>query len=293
MGMNFEQLKNTKAIITTLSIHAVLLILALYFVFTVPAQAAIEELGMEVNLGTTEDGFGDDQPEDPNDPAALDLADAQQTKMAEVIASDIANIHTDDNDVEERVAVTKPKVTAKPDIKKTIQPESTKTPKPTTTKHNAKNNTPVAKTSTTTKPKYQFQGGAGTGGNQASGEREGTGEGIGKGAGDMGVPGGTPGAENYKGKPGKGNSLLDFSLENRHITNKPSTIANFSKGGTVKVSVKVNKQGQITSWNVVSGGSEELKAIVAQKIKEVKFNTSSTAPIEQIGTISFNFKAGK
>lgn len=291
--MNFEQLKNTKAIVTTLSIHAVLLILALYFVITVPAQTVIEEMGMEVNLGTTEDGFGDDQPEDPNDPASLDLADAKQAKMAETVAEDIANIHTDDHASEERVAITKPTVTTPSDKKKTILQEPKTNTKPNTSQDANPNNNAVAKTTTAAKPKYQFQGGAGTGGNQAAGEREGTGEGIGQGAGDMGVPGGTPGAANYQGKPGKGNSLLDFNLENRHIVSKPSTNANFAKGGTVKVNVKVNKQGQITSWNFVSGGSEELRAIVSQKIKDVKFNPSSTAPIEQIGTISFNFKAGK
>lgn len=291
--MNFEQAKNTKAIVTTVSIHALLLLIAAYFVITVPAQAAVEELGMEVNLGTTEDGFGDDQAEDPNDPAALDLADANQAKLAEDISEDIANIHTDDHADAERVVVNKPKE-VNPNTKKTITPNTPTTPVKNNNK-NQNNNTNTAKATVNTaaQPKYRFEGGAGQGGNQAAGQREGGNQGIGNGDGDMGVPGGTPGADNYKGKPGRGNSLLDFNLENRHIVSKPSTSASFTKGGTVKVSVKVNKQGVITSWNFVSGGTDELRAIVSQKIKDVKFNSSSTAPIEQIGTINFNFKAGK
>ena len=151
------------------------------------------------------------------------------------------------------------------------------------------NNKPVAKTETKPREaKYVMPGFDGKGGNSAQNDKPGGNEGIGSGDGDMGVPGGTPGASNYKGTPGSGN--MSYSLNNRTLVSRPDKDAKFQNGGNVIISVTVNPDGDIIKHSVKSAANSEIRNLALEKLKRVKFNKATNAKPEEFGTITFQFK---
>ena len=66
--------------------------------------------------------------------------------------------------------------------------------------------------------------------------------------------------------------------------------ARFRQGGKVTVRVTVNRAGEIVNKQVVSSSNSELSPLALQKLAQVRFNQSETAPAEQFGTITFVFK---
>ncbi len=279
--MTFEQKKNIKALSWTAGAHLLLLLFFLLFRYTMPAQQPVEELGMEVNLGTMEDGYGFDQPELAEDPAA---AEAVVTTLPSA-ASDHPDreIHTSDDAaapaVISRQRTDNRRRTAAPPVQRT--PDRVANSRTASSTRNQQ--------ATTQDPKYVFQGATGTGGNSAQASRAGGSEGIGQGEGDMGVPGGTPGAENYTGTPGGGGSTIGHTIANRQIVQRPDPSATFREGGNVVIRVTVNREGSIIQHRVVSAANTTIRNLALQKIKSVKFNASPSAPAEQFGNITFRF----
>jgi hypothetical protein len=61
---------NNKALAWTIIVHALLLLLFIFLSYSVPHTNITDAGGgMEVNLGTSEDGSGTDQPMSKNDPS--------------------------------------------------------------------------------------------------------------------------------------------------------------------------------------------------------------------------------
>lgn len=266
--MTFEQKKDTKAMAITVGIHAILLLFFLLFKYQMPAQVPIEEMGIEVNLGTSEDGFGFDQPEDRNDPAAameIPVANVANEELKELTKE----VYTTDN-----VNATAVNIKKKNEKVKLVSEN---------------NNRAVAKTITKPKEaKYVMPGFNGQGGNSAQNNTPGGNEGIGTGDGDMGVPGGTPGASNYKGTPGSGN--MSYSLNNRTLVSRPDKNAKFQRGGAVVINVTVNPNGDIINSSVKSAANSEIRSLALEKLKNVRFNKATNAKPEEFGTITFQFK---
>ena len=267
--MTFEQKKDTKAIALTVGIHAILLLFFLLFKYQMPAQEPIEEMGIEVNLGTSDNGYGTDQPEDMNDPAA-----AMEIPIAANEANEKSKELTKEVHTTEDVNATAINIKKKNEKTKLVP---------------VNNNRTVAKTETKPREaKYVMSGFDGKGGNSAQNNKAGGNEGIGTGDGDMGVPGGTPGASNYKGTPGNGN--MSYSLNNRVLVSRPDKDAKFQVGGTIIIRVTVNPDGNIISHSVKSAANSEIKSLAEQKLKSVKFNKAPNAKPEEFGTITFQFK---
>lgn len=279
--MTFEQQKNSKALIWTVGIHLALLLFFLLYKYTMPAVMAQEDLGMEVNLGTSENGFGDDQPEIPEDPAAA---------VSSVTASAASSNSNTEKEVETSEEPDAPAVNINRN-----QNNRRNNPQPVT--HNTRNrsNTQSASTAANTRPaqspRYVYPGATGTGGNSAQGNRPGSNEGIGQGDGDMGVPGGTPGVSNYSGVPGGGGTSIGHSISGRNIVSRPDPKAEFREGGRVVIRVTVNREGAITDSRIVSAANATIRALALKKLQSVRFNKSTTAPAEQFGNITFNFRA--
>ncbi len=119
----------------------------------------------------------------------------------------------------------------------------------------------------------------------------GTSEGNTTGPGDRGVPGGTPGSTNYTGSPGNGKGGISTSLSGRQIS--PDRFeASFHEGGTVKIRVTVDRNGNIVAKSVVSSPSAELSKLAMQKLAQAKFSPSSDAQPQQFGTVTIVFKTG-
>lgn len=282
--MNFEQKKNTKAIVWTVGIHSLLLMIFLLCKYNLPAQPKVEDLGMEVNLGTTEDGFGTDQPENMDDPAAANAAVAKNEAASS--NSNEKEVNTTDEEDAPVVNINKPKPETKPTQAR---------PTPNTNTNKKPNNQTSTSASTHTaaqSPRYVYPGATGKGGNSAQHNTPGGSEGIGKGDGDMGVPGGTPGASNYTGTPGAGGGTsMSVSLSGRNLVSRPDPKAEFREGGQVKIRVTVNREGVVTDSRVVSAANATIRALALKKLQAVKFNQSASAPAEQFGDIIFNFRA--
>lgn len=286
---NFEAEKNIRATVYTLIVCVLLLVALLVIKWTLAMiPPPPEEEGIEVNLGNSEQGLGDDQPFLPGKPAPADQeAYTPPPKAVNTPVEAVKDFETDDKD-EEAPVIKKPPVT-KPAATKVPEKEIVKTPpvkKPQVT------NDPPAPAPP--KPKAVFKGvnGTGTGGNEADNYKKGGNEGIAGGRGDQGAPGGNPESDNYKGG-GTGNSGVAVSrgLSGRRITRIPSFEDDFNENAKVAVDIKVDAAGSVISAEYQARGSTtsdpNLKAIAIKKAKQIKFNPGDQ---ESTGTLQFNFR---
>lgn len=281
--MNFEQKKNTKAIAWTVGIHGLLLLLFLLCKYNLPAATNVEDMGMEVNLGTSENGFGTDQPESMDDPAAANASVA--TSASSASNSNDREINTTEDNDAPSVTINRPKTVSKPNTKPV---NNTTNRKPSV----SNNNSNAVTTAPAQSPRYVYPGATGKGGNGAQQNAPGSNEGIGAGNGDMGVPHGTTGASNYSGTPGSdGGSSMRVSIAGRNLVDRPDPKAEFKEGGQVVIHVTVNREGLITESRVVRAANATIRAIALQKLRNVKFNKDPKAPPEQTGDITFDFRA--
>ena len=267
----------TKAIAWTVGIHIVLILLMILIRYSTPAEAApIQELGIEVNLGTSYEGFGDDQPMDMDDPAAVA---ALQSVDAGFESGDFSKdfLTSDDENA--------------PVINRTNNTATVRHTRNTNTVNRTRNadNNANSNTQQTRNPRYVYEGGDGNGGNSADENRSGSNEGNTSGDGDRGVPGGRPGADNYTGSPGPGTGGISHSLSGRDISPKRFS-AEFNEGGKVVIRIKIDREGKIISKRIKSSPSSTLSRIALQKLSEAKFNASPNAAPEQFGDVTIVFK---
>lgn len=265
---------NTKAAVITAVAHAVLLLLFFLISYKVPQMEPIDEMGVEVNLGTNADGYGTDQPMAMGEPAPDDEAN---TSIAGAANTDLPANVVESNDPE-----APPINTA--EVKKNNNATNIVNSNTRKKTNNAANsNTPQQKA------RYVYGGSKGTGGNNAAVNGKGGSEGNTTGNGDRGVPGGTPGASNYEGTPGSGGGI-SHNLTGRSIIAFPPPEAEFREGGKVVIRITVNKSGVITNKQVQSATNAQIREIALRKVNSVRFNKSETAPEEQFGNITFVFK---
>lgn len=274
---------NYKALYWTIGVHLLILLLLVLWKYTTPvSMQTLPEMGMEVNLGTSADGSGTDQPMDMDDPADAVSVNNRQSAAHEE-SNDREVERSDEADAPE-VAPPRRTVAA---VRPTRQTNEARTHRPANTPQQA--NT-AATTPQVQRPRFVYQGGTGHGGNGAQENRAGSSEGNTFGNGDRGVPHGTPGAANYTGSPGTGTGGISHSLGNRSIVAFPPKEAEFREGGKVVVRVTVNRDGVIVNKQIVSASNPELRPIALRKLQSVKFNKSADAPAEQFGNITFVFK---
>lgn len=257
-----------KALMITIAFHILVVLLFVLIKYTIPEQIAIEEYGMEVNLGNSDDGFGDDQPEDPNAPS-MSLAGAAG---ANTRADNTPDYHTDPNADENTTAVHKSR--NRQHTQTTLQQQD--------------NNQQRNRTS-----RFGVSDALSKSGNLAENTKDGGSQGDGSGNGDKGKPGGDPNATNYDGNGGTGNSVFSHTLKGRYVEKKPSNTAKFSKSGRVRVSIRVDRQGNVTVTGISGSSDPQLNAVAKQKAQAHKFNANPNAPIEQKGEIIVNFTVGK
>jgi TonB family protein len=259
---------NNKALAWTIGVHALLLLLFFVLRYTIsPIPPPQLDGGLEVNLGTSDNGSGNDQPMSTKDPAAYQASVVYKSVAAK---SDIPKeiVRSNQEDAPEVNETKKAKKIAPSDVKPIEKP------KPAVPQN----------------PKYSYSGEHGAGGNSAAQNKPGTSEGNTTGPGDRGVPGGTPGAANYSGIPGNGNGgRLGHNLSGREIFPK-SFEAEFNEGGRVVVHVVVDKNGTITTKQLkISSGNAKLDKMALEKLSAVHFSKSNGLDPEQSGDITFNF----
>ncbi len=271
-----EQHTQTKALAWTIGVHVLLFLFFWLYKYAIPTVESIPEMGMEVNLGTSDHGSGFDQPMSVEDPSAdapsvkYKTAQQQENEAKSMLQT------TDENAPAVNAANSK-------DINRnsTQQDNSRR-------KHNAQQE--ANNSQTQQHPRYVYNNSTGKGGNSAMQNNQGTNEGNDNGTGDKGVPNGTPGSTNYTGSPGNGNGGISHTLTGRTIVAFPPKDANFKEQGVVVVRVTVNREGLIVNKQIISASSADLRAIALHKTDKVRFNKSESAPEEQFGNITFVFK---
>jgi len=252
---------NNKAVLWTAGIHALLFLLFLFLSYTIaPAPPVTNDGGgLEVNLGTSDNGSGSEQPMSKKDPAAY---------QATVVYKSVAMKSSMPHDIMRSTDADAPTVDN------------------TNKKTKGKSET-TEKGHTAPSAKYSYPGDNGKGGNSAQQDQKGKSEGNTTGPGDRGVPGGTPGAANYTGIPGDGTGGIGHNLSGRDIS--PRTFeAEFHEGGRVVIHVTVDKNGNITDKRVKSSPNAQLASLAMEKLRNAHFSKSNVP--EQFGDITITFK---
>jgi hypothetical protein len=234
---------------------------------------------MEVNLGNSDVGSGDDQPMLPGMPAPSEQQAYTPPTPVQSKVSDAKVVETDDRETNNDAPVIKTPVVSKPNATRIDNDNKTTNATP--------NPAPVV-AQAPPKPKAVLGrtiGGNGNGGNGADTYKPGTGEGSGNGTGDQGVVGGSPNGRNYTGTP--------KNLGVR-VVNIPAASFedDFNESGKIALLVQVNENGKLVSANYLTKGSTLPKssrqaAIALQRAREIRY-PQMEGGFQQ--TLSFDFK---
>lgn len=289
--MDFERAKNIKAGTYTTAIVAVIFLLAFMVSWsTPPAEVKPLDEGIEVNLGNSETGLGDEAPMIPGPPAESELeTNAPPKSQLTEAAEPTKAVETNDDDKEAPPAVVAKPVNPKPAAKKVPEKDITEKVK--------KPNTAIVNNPAPKKPVAVYKGGTakGTGGNDADSWNNSRDQGIVGGKGDQGKPNGNPDSDNYNGNGGTGKSGVAISkgLQGRRISRLPSFEDDFNQNAKIAVDVKVAANGSVISATFQPRGSTTsdagMRAIALQKARQLKF-TPGDNDAESLGTIIFNFR---
>lgn len=246
-----------KGIVGTLIFHAVVILLLFLLGFTTALPLPGEE-GVEVSLGTSDDGFGDIQPEKP---AAIESS-APQPKTVEV-KEEIVTQDIEDAPSVETVKETNEKTEKV--VEKVVKEPVKEEPK--------------------VNPAALYKGKSTTTTEQGS-------EGITGNEGDQGKPTGSIDSKNYLGKGGFGDGL-SYSLAGREPKYLPKPSTDFKENGTVVVQITVNKYGKVVNAVATDKGSNttdtKLRRLAEEAAKKAVFNAKTDAAELQRGTITYHF----
>ncbi|MEO6314726.1 MAG: hypothetical protein ABIU63_13530 [Chitinophagaceae bacterium] len=288
---DFEAKKNIQAGSITLGILIVIFLFLFLVGWTTPAVTQpLPEEGIEVNLGNSDAGLGNDQAFEPGKPAPQDQQQYTPPRPVETQKEDVKDPLSNDKD-EDAPEIKKPPV-VKPEATKVADKEE---PKKITPKK-IESVTPPAPV--VAKPKAVFKGvnGTGTGGNEADSYKKGGSEGVAGGKGDQGRPGGNPDSKNYEGNGGRGNSGVSISrgLQGRFFTKVYNYQGDFDENAKVAIDVRIDKNGNVLSASYQPRGSTTSSASYKDKaieiVKKSKLNASPGNEDEQTGTVIINFK---
>lgn len=292
--MTKERKNKAGGILGTILFHIGLLLLLLSLALKTPLPLPGEE-GVLVNLGYDDNGLGVDQQEEQ---ASADIKPSPATANAEPAKEEYLT-----QDVEEAPSIKEKKVEKKVEKKK--EPEKVikkPEPEPEPVKEIVPPE-PKPEPKPQPDPKAMYKGNGNTG---AKGGQEGqTGQ-----PGDQGQPNGTPGATLYKGGGGEGQgggigkgtgtgpgdgsgSGISYSLGGRGSLTLHKPSYDSKEQGKVVVTIKVDKNGNVTSAVAGAKGTNVSDQTLWQLAKDAalksKFASDPNAPETQIGTITYNF----
>ncbi len=256
--MNQEEKNKTISGGITILCMALVVVVCLAFGYD-PPNPPIPEEGVEVNLGNSDFGLGNNPM-----PEASEASSAPRPRTATEQVST------------QRTESTTP-------INTSDRPSTAKTDNttPTTTKPEPPKEPEINKNAL-------FNGNRGNKNKNANSGSEGNTYG----SGNMGKEGGDPNSNRYDGTPGKGGA--GFSLAGRSARALPSPQTNTNKEGKVVVKIWVDRDGNVTQVTAPEKGSTLTDAGLVSKAKaaamKAKFSSKADAPEVQVGTITYIFR---
>jgi outer membrane biosynthesis protein TonB len=267
--MSNEKKIRNRGILGTVLFHSGMLLVLLLLALRTPLPLPEEE-GVMVNLGYDETGMTSFQMETAAPSEAI--ADAQLTSTVaapeDVLVQDTEEAPAIPSENKEKRKQKPEEINPEPAEEKVIE-EAEPEPKPQ----------PVVNP----RALYKGKSPASTAGGQ---------EGITGEPGDQGVPGGTPGAPEYRGTPGSGNGI-SYSLGGRGslMLHKPSYDSR--EQGKVVVTIKVDRAGNVMSATPGAKGTnvadQALWQLARNAALKSRFKPDPDAPDLQVGTITYNF----
>ncbi|MEP6513286.1 MAG: TonB family protein [Parafilimonas sp.] len=280
---HFEQQKNFKALgITALIIAAVFF--AFFLISWTLPQLPLQTLdeGVEVNLGNSDQGFGNIPPLIPGEPSLAQRTNYNPPPSTQSSAETQKEV-AENNEADATPINTSPK----PEIKKPNMPINNITKTKTQTETNSPPTPPKAKA--------VYAGGksTGTGGNNSDSYNNSRNQGIAGGTGDQGKPNGNPNSDNYTGNGGKGTSGVSITdgLTGRRLAGTTHFEDEYRYGGKVLVNVTVDENGTVTSAKVKLGSAfSDINSIAVRRAYQLKFTKGSEV---QTGTVTIIFQNPK
>ena len=259
--IDFESNKNKLIAAAVTLFVTVVTVVILVLVKHFPPDPPIAERGVEVALGNSDFGLGDN----PMPAPAKNTAPASQPTPASS-NDDVATQST-----EQTVAIPKKTDKTKPTTKPTTDTKQTEKPKEPEINKNALfpgNRNSSSNTGTSS--------GSGSSGNTS-------------GTGNMGKPNGNPNSSNYTGKGGGGDSYV---LGDRKAVNKARPSENKSIEGWIEVKIWVDRDGIVKKaladkWS--SSAVNVLKPEAEAAAKRTTFKPDPKAPELQTGRIRYNY----
>ena len=250
-----ENKNKRKGLITTIVVHAALMVLFAFYGLTY-LDPPPEEGGIPINFGTSDEGMMSDIPEPPSE----SIPEPTQAESVEEV-EDVLTQDTEDAPVLEEKKEEEEKI-----VEEKIVEEKKPKPKP----NRALSMAERMKSNSTTK---------------------GGGDGITGKPGDQGKINGDENSKNYTGLGGKGEGP-SFSLGGRSMKSTPEIEDNSQDEGTVVVEIIVDKYGKVIRANAGARGSSTTSPILYKKATDAALNTKFSAnpdADQQKGTMTFIF----
>jgi len=265
LTLHSEQQRKRQAAAKTAGTGAALLLLFFLLKWPIPEipRPVVEEyIEIKFNLGNSDMGSGNDQPQIPGNPAPGEQESVAPAKTP-VATSDARSVETDDRAPADAPAIRNPAVSnprsATMDADSRTRPTSNPTPAPPT-------------------PKAVFRPGArnGTGtageGNGADNYSPGTGQGPGTGRGDAGSLGGSPNGGAYR--------------NDRQVI-KEYYFQSELPPATVKAELHIDREGKASLRRITNGSMARYRNEILRYLPVMSFNKSDH---ESIITYTFIFR---
>lgn len=278
-----------KALGYSVLIYGAIIGVCLLVGFSVPPPLPNQDMGMEINLGTSAQGQGTEQPLNAN-PVSVQASQVNTREASP--ASDQTGSRTEEiltqNSNDAPVIRKLNRESHAPAFSKTLKESRHKAvnrPRP---------DAPVEPKPAPRRPKALYSGGtshSNSSGNNAGASNASTQEGLTGQPGDQGAVNGNPTAANHNGMySGLGGNSLSYRLTGREIIAYPSREGQFNEPGRVRMSIKVDQEGHVVGYSVLSADNATLAHLAERKVQQIRFNPSSDAPVIQFGEIVFVFK---
>ncbi|MDP6909222.1 MAG: hypothetical protein QF371_06940 [Flavobacteriales bacterium] len=265
-----EKRNKKKALITSLSIHALLLLLFLFFglSYVIPPP----EEGMMINFGNTDTGLGDTE----SDPAKSEVVEEQVEE--EVTPSE--NVAQPAEPVVEEEVVTQEMLDAIALEKEQKRQQQIEVERKAEEERQRAEEARIEEEKRAASAALFAK----------AKEGKGKGEGNTTPGGNQGSPDGTPGAPHGLGGSGDG---MSFNLGGRSMVSAPRINDTSQKEGKVVVDIIVDKYGKVVKATPGARGStttdRHLEKLAKEAAENTKFNAKNDAPIQQKGSMTFVF----
>ena len=270
--MSDQEKKNKrKGLITSLTIHALLLLafafLGMTYVYPPPEE------GMMINFGNTETGLGEVESE------PMESVEVEEEIVEEITPTETVEETPVETEVEEEVVTQE--ILEAIALKKAEEKKQREEAERRAEEERRLAEEQRIKEEKAAKLNSLFD--------QAK-KGQGTGEGNTKPGGNQGSLDGTPGAPHGLGGSGNG---MSFNLGGRSMVSAPKITDNSQKEGKVVVEIIVDKYGKVVKATPGARGStttdRHLEKLATEAAYNTKFNNNPDAPIQQKGTMTFVF----